>query len=51
MIKNYKVNSITDDEKLLLEQYRKLTPTQKKKIMKFRLKNKCTSNMSGKVQE
>lgn len=34
MIKNYKVNSITDDEALLLEQYRKRTPTQKKEIMK-----------------
>lgn len=35
MIKNYKENNITDDEALLLEQYRKLTPTKKKKIMKL----------------
>lgn len=35
MIKNHAVNIITDDEKLLLEQYRKLTSTQKKKIMKL----------------
>lgn len=35
MIKNYKENNITDDEALLLEQYRKLTPPQKKKIMKL----------------
>lgn len=32
MIKNYEKNSITDDEALLLEQYRKLTPTQKREI-------------------
>lgn len=35
MIKNYKENNITDDEALLLKQYRKLTPTQKKEIMKL----------------
>lgn len=35
MIKNHKVNSITDDEALLLEQYRKLSPIQKKEIMKL----------------
>ncbi len=35
MIKNYKENNITDDEALLLEQYRKLTPTQKKEIIKL----------------
>ena len=35
MIKNYKVNSITDDEALMLEQYRKLSPIQKKEIMKL----------------
>ncbi len=35
MIKNYTVNSITDDEALLLEQYRKLSPTQKKEIIRL----------------
>ena len=35
MIKNHAVNSITDDEALLLEQYRKLSPIQKKEIMKL----------------
>lgn len=35
MIKNYEKNSITDDEALLLEQYRKLSPIQKKEIMKL----------------
>ncbi len=35
MIKNYTENSITDDEMLLLEKYRKLTPTQKKEIIKL----------------
>ena len=35
MIKNYTENNITDDEMLLLEQYRKLTPTQKKKIIRL----------------
>ena len=35
MIKNHTMNSITDDEALLLEQYRKLTPIQKKEIIKL----------------
>ncbi len=35
MIKNYTENSITDDEALLLEQYRKLSPTQKKEIIRL----------------
>lgn len=35
MIKNYAKNSITDDEALLIEQYRKRTPIQKKEIMKL----------------
>lgn len=35
MIKNHTMNSITDDEALMLEQYRKLTPIQKKEIMKL----------------
>ena len=35
MIKNHTMNSITDDEMLMLEQYRKLTPIQKKEIVKL----------------
>lgn len=35
IIKNHTKNIITDDEALLLEQYRKLTPSKKKEIIKL----------------
>lgn len=35
IIKNHTKNIITDDEALLLEQYRKLTPNKKKEIKKL----------------
>lgn len=35
MIKSYEENNITDDEALLLEEYRKLTSTQKKEIIRL----------------